>query len=255
MLNNLGTALCDVGEFREAVDIFRRAVALDPASAESHCSFADALFQIGPAKEAEAHYRQAITLRPGLARAHLGLAMALRAQRRAVEAEASCRAALAIDPDSPEAICLLGELVPDIRIRVVNVVDLMALQPQSEHPHGLNETEYDELFTKQKHIIFAFHGYPSLVHRLTYRRPNRNIHVRGYIEEGTITTAFDIRVQNKLDRFHLVQDVVDRVPGLGTKGAYLRQLMADKLIEHTHYIDKHGEDLLEVRNWKWSATA
>ncbi|WP_239479453.1 phosphoketolase family protein [Lichenicola cladoniae] len=152
-------------------------------------------------------------------------------------------------------VSILREHLPDLKIRVINVVDLMRLQSASEHPHGLSEVEYDELFTKQKHIIFAFHGYPSLVHRLTYRRTNRNIHVRGYVEEGTITTAFDIRVQNKLDRFHLVQDVVDRVPGLGTKGAYLRQLMADKLIEHKQYIDKHGEDLPEIRNWKWSATA
>ncbi|WP_419731247.1 phosphoketolase [Lichenicola sp.] len=153
------------------------------------------------------------------------------------------------------AVSILREHLPDLKIRVINVVDLMRLQSASEHPHGLSDVEYDELFTKQKHIIFAFHGYPSLVHRLTYRRTNRNIHVRGYVEEGTITTPFDIRVQNRLDRFHLVQDVVDRVPGLGTKGAYLRQAMADKLVAHTHYIDKHGEDLPEILNWKWSATA
>ena len=153
------------------------------------------------------------------------------------------------------AVSILRKHLPDLKIRVINVVDLMRLQSESEHPHGLSEMQYDELFTKGKHIIFGFHGYPSLVHRLTYRRTNRNLHVRGYVEEGTITTAFDIRVQNGLDRFHLVQDVVDRVPGLGTKGAYLRQAMADRLIEHKHYIDKHGEDLPEIRNWKWGATA
>jgi xylulose-5-phosphate/fructose-6-phosphate phosphoketolase len=129
----------------------------------------------------------------------------------------------------------------------------MKLQSSSEHPHGLSDADYDALFTQDKHIIFGFHGYPWLVHRLTYRRVNRNLHVRGYKEEGTITTAFDMRVQNDLDRFHLVQDVVDRVPHLGTKGSYLKQLMQDKLIEHKHYIDQHGQDLPEIRNWKWGA--
>ncbi len=153
------------------------------------------------------------------------------------------------------AVSILRRHLPDLKIRVINVVDLMRLQSASEHPHGLSETEYNQLFTTTKHIIFGFHGYPSLVHRLTYRRANRNLHVRGYVEEGTITTAFDIRVQNRLDRFHLVQDVVDRVPGLGTKGAYLRQAMADRLIEHKQYIDKHGEDLPEIRDWTWGAAA
>jgi xylulose-5-phosphate/fructose-6-phosphate phosphoketolase len=150
------------------------------------------------------------------------------------------------------AVSILREHLPALKIRVVNVVDLMKLQSNSEHPHGLTDVDYDAFFTRDKHIVFAFHGYPSLVHRLTYRRANRNLHVRGYKEEGTITTAFDMRVQNDLDRFHLVQDVVDRVPHLGTKGDYLKQLMQDKLIEHKQYINLHGRDLPEIRNWKWA---
>jgi xylulose-5-phosphate/fructose-6-phosphate phosphoketolase len=150
------------------------------------------------------------------------------------------------------AVSILRQYLPDLKIRVVNVVDLMKLQPQSEHPHGLSDTDYDSLFTKDKHIIFAFHGYPWLVHRLTYRRYNRNLHVRGYKEEGTITTPFDMRVQNDLDRFHLVQDVIDRLPHLGTKGANLKQWLQNKLIEHKQYVDEYGEDLPEIRNWQWS---
>jgi xylulose-5-phosphate/fructose-6-phosphate phosphoketolase len=151
------------------------------------------------------------------------------------------------------AVSILREYLPELKIRVINVVDLMKLQSASEHPHGLNETDYDSLFTKDKHIIFGFHGYPSLVHRLTYRRTNRNIHVHGYKEEGTITTAFDMRVQNELDRFHLVQDVVDRLPHLGSKGTYLKQIAQNKLVAHKLYINQHGQDLPEIQNWKWGA--
>jgi len=150
------------------------------------------------------------------------------------------------------AVELLREFFSELKIRVINVVDLMKLQPQSEHPHGLSDMDFDALFTKDKPIIFAFHGYPLLIHRLTYRRTNHsNLHVRGYKEEGTTTTPFDMTVMNDLDRFHLANDVIDRLPSLGTRAAYAKRAIRNKLIEHKHYIAKHGEDLPEIRNWKW----
>src|SRR5229473_1227629 len=150
------------------------------------------------------------------------------------------------------AVELLRKHLPELKVRVVNVVDLMKLQPASEHPHGLSDQDFDSLFTKDKPIIFAFHGYPTLIHRLTYRRTNhKNLHVRGYKEEGTTTTPFDMVVLNDLDRFHLAGDVIDRVPELGPRAAYPRQAMRDKLVEHKAYIAEHGEDMPEIRNWKW----
>jgi xylulose-5-phosphate/fructose-6-phosphate phosphoketolase len=150
------------------------------------------------------------------------------------------------------AVSLLREHVPALKVRVVNVVNLMKLQPQSQHPHGLSDWEFDTLFTADKPIIFAFHGYPWLIHRLTYRRTNHgNLHVRGYKEEGTTTTPFDMVVRNDLDRFHLVGDVIDRVPGLQATAAYAKQTIRDKLIEHRQYIEQYGEDMPEIREWTW----
>jgi xylulose-5-phosphate/fructose-6-phosphate phosphoketolase len=152
------------------------------------------------------------------------------------------------------AVSILRQHLPELKIRVINIVDLMKLQPVSAHPHGLSAADFDALFTVDKPVIFAFHGYPSLVHRLTYKRTNHeNLHVHGYKEEGTITTPFDMTVLNELDRFHLVQDVVDRVPKLSANAAYLKQMLQDKLIEHKAYIDEHGQDLPEIRNWTWQA--
>ncbi|HEY2735474.1 MAG TPA: hypothetical protein VGI70_15860, partial [Polyangiales bacterium] len=149
------------------------------------------------------------------------------------------------------AVDLMRELLPELHVRVINVVDLMKLQSASEHPHGLPERDFDSLFTTDKPIIFAFHGYPSLIHQLTYRRTNKEIHVRGYKEEGSTTTPFDMVVRNDLDRFKLVQDVIDRVPTLGTRFTHIKQRMADKRIEHRQYVDEYGDDLPEVKNWKW----
>ena len=150
------------------------------------------------------------------------------------------------------AVELLRNHFPELKIRVVNVVDLMKLQPQSEHPHGLSDKEFDVLFTRDKPIVFAFHGYPLLIHRLTYRRTNHpNLHVRGFKEEGTTTTPFDMTVMNDLDRFHLFSDAIDRLPQLGSRAAYARQFIRDRLFEHTQYITACGEDLPAIRNWKW----
>lgn len=154
--------------------------------------------------------------------------------------------------ESLAAVDILRQNFPDLKVRVVNVVDLMKLQPASEHPHGLNDKDFDSIFTTDKPIIFAFHGYPWLIHRLAYRRTNHaNLHVRGYKEEGTTTTPFDMTVVNDLDRFHLAIDVINRVPHLGYKAAYVKQMLQDKLIEHKHYINKYGEDMPEIQNWKW----
>jgi xylulose-5-phosphate/fructose-6-phosphate phosphoketolase len=154
------------------------------------------------------------------------------------------------------AVDLLRRHLPTLKIRVVNVVDLMTLQPHDEHPHGLTDQDFDALFTTDKPVIFAHHSYPWLIHRLTYRRTNHpNIHVRGYKEEGTTTTPFDMVVRNDLDRFHLAEDVIDRLPKLGYVAAYAKQALRDKLIEHRAYIREHGEDMPDVRDWRWSAAS
>ena len=150
------------------------------------------------------------------------------------------------------AAALLRERLPDLRVRVVNVVDLMRLEPESEHPHGLSDREFDTLFTADRPVVFAYHGYPLLIHRLTYRRTNHhNLHVRGYKEEGTTTTPFDMVMLNDLDRFHLVMDVIDRVPGLGTRAADLRQEMVDTRIRCRAWTREHGDDPAEISGWKW----
>jgi len=150
------------------------------------------------------------------------------------------------------AVSLLRKHAPDLKIRVVNVVDLMTLQPKDEHPHGISDAEFDGLFTRDRPVIFAYHGYPHLIHRLTYRRKNHdNMHVRGYNEEGTTPPPFDMVVLNRLDRFHLAMDVIEWVPGLGSKAAHLKQHFRDKLIEHRDYVGRHGEDMPEIQNWSW----
>jgi xylulose-5-phosphate/fructose-6-phosphate phosphoketolase len=150
------------------------------------------------------------------------------------------------------AAAILRERLPELKVRVVNVVDLMRLQPETEHPHGLSDTEFDSLFTQDRPVVFAYHGYPWLIHRLTYRRANhRNLHVRGYKEEGTTTTPFDMVMLNDLDRFHLVMDVVDRVPGLAASAAHLRQEMVDCRLHARAYTRHHGDDDPEIRDWTW----
>jgi xylulose-5-phosphate/fructose-6-phosphate phosphoketolase len=152
------------------------------------------------------------------------------------------------------AVDLIRRHIPEIKVRVINVVNLMKLQPQHEHPHGLSDRDFDVLFTKDRPIIFAFHGYPWLIHRLTYRRTNHaNLHVRGYKEEGTTTTPFDMAVLNDMDRFHLVEDVIDRLPQLGARAAYAKQAIRDRLIDHKNYIGRYGDDMPEIRDWRWGA--
>ena len=154
--------------------------------------------------------------------------------------------------ESLAAVAILRERLPDLRVRFVNVVDLMRLQDETEHPHGLPGREFDALFTTDRPIVFAFHGYPWLIHRLTYRRTNHdNLHVRGYKEEGTVTTPFDMVMRNDLDQFHLVIDVIDRVPTLGSHAAELRQEMVDRRVEAGAYAREHGEDPREIRDWIW----
>jgi xylulose-5-phosphate/fructose-6-phosphate phosphoketolase len=150
------------------------------------------------------------------------------------------------------AVELIRKHIPELKVRVINIVNLMKLQPPGEHPHGLSDKSFDALFTKDKPIIFAFHGYPWLIHRLTYRRTNhKNMHVRGYKEEGTTTTPFDMVVLNDLDRFHLAEDVVDRLPQLGARAAYFKQAIHERLIDHKEYIRKHGDDMPAISGWKW----
>ena len=153
--------------------------------------------------------------------------------------------------ESLAAVSILREHFPELKIRVVNVVDLMKLQSDKEHPHGLSDEDYDAIFTKDKPIIFAFHGYPHLIHQLAYNRHNNDLHVHGYNEEGTITTRFDMCVQNKIDRYHLVLAALKRLPQLGNRGSSLNQLCKDKLVIHKQYIYEHGEDMPEIKNWKW----
>ncbi|HET8763687.1 MAG TPA: phosphoketolase, partial [Rhodanobacter sp.] len=152
------------------------------------------------------------------------------------------------------AVTILRHHLPELKLRVVNVVDLMRLESPSLHPHGLGDGDFDRLFTTDRPVVFAYHGYPALIHRLTYRRRNHdNLHVHGYREEGAITTPFDMTVLNRLDRFHLVMDVIERLPALASRTIYLKQQLQDKLVEHRRYICEHGMDLPEVREWAWGS--
>ena len=152
------------------------------------------------------------------------------------------------------AVDLMRQHFPDLRVRVINVVDLMTLQPKTQHPHGLADADFDAIFTTGKPVIFAFHGYPALIHRLVYKRTNHsNFHVHGFIEEGSTTTPFDMVVRNRLDRFHLMADVIDQVPSLGASAAYAKQAVRDKLIEHERYVCKNGRDMPEIADWRWPA--
>jgi xylulose-5-phosphate/fructose-6-phosphate phosphoketolase len=154
------------------------------------------------------------------------------------------------------AVDLLWHALPELKIRVVNVVDLMTLQPKEQHPHGLSDRDFDSLFTRDKPVIFAYHGYPYLIHRLTYNRMNHaGMHVRGFAEEGTTTTPFDMVVLNGLDRFHLAIEVIERVPGLGVTAAHVKQQFRDALLEHSRYVREHGEDMPQIRDWVWPGRA
>jgi xylulose-5-phosphate/fructose-6-phosphate phosphoketolase len=151
------------------------------------------------------------------------------------------------------AVTLIREHLPELKVRLVNVVDLMRLESETEHPHGMSDAEFDALFTTDRPVIFAYHGYPWLIHRLTYRRSNHaNIHVRGYKEEGTVTTPFDMVMLNDLDRFHLVMDVIDRVPGLASRAGHVRQLMVDRRLQARAHTRAQGEDPPEIRDWTWT---
>ena len=175
-------------------------------------------------------------------------------QRRRAPSRTSCSACAGDVPtlETLAAAAILRRELPELKVRVVNVVDLMRLQPEREHPHGLSDKEFDALFTAERPVIFAYHGYPWLIHRLTYRRTNHhNLHVRGYKEEGTTTTPFDMVMLNDLDRFHLVIDVIDRVPGLGERASHLRQRMTDERLRHRAYTREHGDDPPELRHWTW----
>jgi xylulose-5-phosphate/fructose-6-phosphate phosphoketolase len=153
------------------------------------------------------------------------------------------------------AVDLIRTHLSDVKVRVINVIDLLKLQPSTEHPHGMADRDFDDLFTRDRPVIFAYHGYPWLVHRLAYRRTNHdNFHVRGYKEEGTTTTPFDMAVRNDMDRFHLVADVIDRLSGLAPRAGHVKQWLRDKLIEHQQYITRHGDDMPEIRNWRWGGS-